>query len=353
MPVPRIQLKMAGRRSVQGAASLAIILATMLALTGCGRRPAPELADAGPPVRVHTAVVTSAPSTVAQRVPGTVRPVQRATIASQVMARVEEVHVLVGAPVAVGDPLLTLRAPELAARVEQARAQLGYVNREHEREVKLLAQGATTAESVRALADQRRIAIAALEEAETMLGYTRITAPYAGVVTRDFVRAGDLATPGAPLLLLEGLEGWQVEAQVPESLPRLAVGSSVMIEADGESVAARLVELSPAADSASRTRLAKLALPPEAGFRSGQFVRVLWPQDGPAQLALPPSAVSTLGQMQRVFVVEDQRARLRLVRTGGRTPDRVTLLSGVQAGEMVVLDPPNTLRDGQRLEIVP
>jgi hypothetical protein len=92
----------------------------------------------------------------------------------------------------------------------------------------------------------------------------------------------------------------------------------------------------------------KLDLPPSAAARSGQFGRAAIPTGLQKQiLRVPASAVITRGQMELVFVAAENRAQLRLVRAGKRGADHVELLSGVTAGESIVIEGAEQLRDGQ------
>jgi len=113
------------------------------------------------------------------------------------------------------------------------------------------------------------------------------------------------------------------------------------------------VELTPVADPASRTFLVTLDLPVTEGVRSGQFGRVLVPMDEIRSIHVPVSALVMRGQMEMVFVVEQQQARLRIVRTGQRTDADVELLSGISAGESIVQDGAEQLRDGQPVTLQP
>jgi len=186
-----------------------------------------------------------------------------------------------------------------------------------------------------------------------MLAYTRIAAPFSGVLTAEFAKPGDLATPGRPLFEIEGVDQLRAEVQVPESLSSPALGAELTVLAGDDPVSGQLAELSPAADPTSRTRLAKIALPAAAAVHSGQFVRVLWPAGNRTALTVPATAVMTFGQMERVYVVTAGRAQLRLVKTGARESDRVQIAAGLDAGEVVVTAPSAALRDGQPVEIQP
>ena len=313
---------------------------------------APAAADAALAVRV--AIAEARPLTLTQPVAGTLRPAEYAVVSARVMGTVTGADFTLGQNVATGDVLLTLAAAELDARLLQTQAALDQAVRDFERDSVLLAKNVVTAESVRALSDRRRGAEAAVQEAKALLDYSRVTAPFAGVITRKLVQSGDLATPGRPLFAIEAVTGLRAEVEVPASLPALAVGASVSVQLPGATATGTLAEFSPAADPMSRTRLAKITLPAgTAAARSGDFVRVLWPSGKAAAITVPAEAVSSLGQLERVFVVSSGQARLRLVKTAGLHEGRVVISAGLDAGETVVLDAPASLRDGQPVNIQP
>ncbi|MFI5337383.1 MAG: efflux RND transporter periplasmic adaptor subunit, partial [Opitutales bacterium] len=260
-----------------------------------------------------------------------------------------------GQRVSRGELLLKISAAEISARVAQAGAQLNLARRDLERERDLLTRGASTAEMVRSLEDRFTLTEAMLHEAEAMLGYAELHAPFDGVVSRKLIDAGDLASPGQPLLEVEGTTDFQIEAGIPDSLAApLAPGAVLTCEVSGVTFAARLLELSPSSDLSTRTVSAKLAVPAGTVVRSGQFVRILVPGSATPALLAPASAITVSGQMERVFVAGDGlHAVLRLVKTGAGRDGLVEILSGLGAGERVVTNPPAGLREGQPLEVQP
>ena len=329
----------------------AVTLGSLLLSTGCGHKEASHEVESRPAATVNTGRVERLGATRAQWLPGTVHPADQAVIAAKLMATVEQADFTIGQSVEEGDVLVTLAADEIDAQVEQAKAALARIERNLERERALLAQNATTAETVRTLEDEGRLARARLTEALTMQGYKSIRAPFDGRITAKEIRRGDLARPGMPLLTLEGIGSLKVHVQVPDSLSMVEYGAGIPVESDGVRVQATLAEWSPAADPESRTRLAKLDLPAEARVRSGQYVRVYWPAETTTYLWIPAAALSKMGQLERVFVVEDGQAQLRLVKTGIHEADRIQILAGLEAGETVILSPGNQLRDGQAVEV--
>ena len=92
---------------------------------------------------------------------------------------------------------------------------------------------------------------------------------------------------------------------------------------------------------------------PDGAARSGQFARLQVGNTLAGTLLVPAGAVTRFGQMERIFVVEQGRAVLRLVKTGRSLNGRSEILSGLNAGERVVLTPPTALRDGQPVTVQP
>jgi RND family efflux transporter MFP subunit len=256
-----------------------------------------------------------------------------------------------------GDTLVTISAGEIKARVAQAESQYNQASRDLARERELLPKGASTATMVNDLEDRWAGAEAKLREAEVILSYATIRAPFDGVIARKFVNVGDLASPGIPLVEIEGLNGFEVEAGVPDSLAGgLGAGMSLVVQCPTEGVvfSGRVSEISSAADPTAHTVAVKITVPDSFVVRSGQFVRLQIPGAPIRALLAPWPAVTTLGQMERVFVAgSDNRAVLRLVKTGARRGDQVEILSGLDDGDRVILALTAGMREGQPLEIQP
>ncbi|MEI6464450.1 MAG: efflux RND transporter periplasmic adaptor subunit [Verrucomicrobiota bacterium] len=334
-------------------------LPLLLALPGCSKHPAaaPESIATGPAARVHIATVQLEAVPAVTDVSGSIRPLRRAQLSAKVLGPIEEFNVTLGQAVKAGDLLVRIAAGEITARVAQAQAQLNATRRDLARERDLLGKGASAADPVRSLEDRLALHEALLREAEVLLGYATVRAPFAGVIARKPAEAGDLAAPGQLLLELESADAFQVEAAVPDSLAgALTPGTNLTIEvpATGLTFNAPLAELSSATDAGARSVLARLTVPAGTAVRSGQFARVFVPGPPIRVLLAPRTAVSPLGQMERIFVAgENNRAQLRLVRTGAVRGDRIEILSGLNAGERVILTPAAGLREGQTLELIP
>jgi RND family efflux transporter MFP subunit len=335
---------------------LAVVLLFLATLAACSRREAPPPAEPLPTASVRVARVDPGTHHASEEIVGTVRAKLRASIEARLSGRIERFHAVPGNVVEPGDLLVELDAREAQARLQQAIALRDQAAQDLARFQALLDQEAVTRAEFDELQARYTVAHATVAETETMLDHTRIIAPFRGIVTRKLADVGDLAHPGRPLLELEDPDLLRFEAHVPESLFRqieLDAQLNVRITALDVTLTGTVTEIDPVADPASRTSLVKLDLPTTPGLRSGQFGRLLVSTADRAALRVPASAVIQRGQLELLFVVQEDRAHLRLVRTGKRWEQEVELVSGIQAGETIVITGAETLRDGQPVSVSP
>lgn len=332
-------------------AFLPFIIPLFCVLAGCGGNESTSAKTAdSPAAAVKTQTAISKPHMAAEEVVGTVRSKLRAAVEAKVSGRVLEYTAVPGQMVKAGDLLATLDAREVQAKVDQAKATLENAKRDFDRQQKLIATNATTRREFDSAQARVEVGEAAVSEAETMMSYARVTAPFDGVITHKLADVGDLAMPGKPLLEIEAPTDLRFEANLPEALlgnVKLGDKIKVMIASVGGPLEAVVSEIAPVADAVSRTFQVKLDLPPTEGLRTGQFGRASVPVAEVMLLLVPQSAVIKRGQMEMVFVVRDGKATLRLVKTGKVIDGQVEVLSGLEEGEMVVTDDPAQLADGQ------
>lgn len=306
-----------------------------------------------PTIVVATTVVESSPREVSEEVVGSVRTKTRAVVEAKVSGRIASMPVVLGQKVGAGDLLAEIDAQEIQARFEQAKAQREQASRDLDRATSLMKKQVSSRQEYDAAEARFKVADAAVREAQTMLGYARVTSPFDGVVSRKLTDVGDLAAPGKPLLEIEERGTLRFEADVPEALiAGVSAGQKipVSVPAVGKTFEATVVEVSPTADNSSRTFLIKLELPQEKQLRAGQFGRASIPVGRADSIRVPSGSVLQRGQMELVFVVRDGAARIRLVKTGKHFGGDVEILSGLAPGDQVVTTSPASLVDGQPVE---
>lgn len=336
-------------------------LALALLLAGCGHGGGHAEKDqaeskALEPASVRVETIEAGGERGGEDVVGTVESERTAILEAKVAGTVADVKVRPGERVSAGDELVLLEAPEVAARRDQALAQYKRAEREFAKYQKLVESKAISQLDFERVEGEYRRAVAALEEAETMVGYTTVRAPFDGIVARRMADPGSQAAPGRGLLVMEDDSRLQFAAEVPEALiGALTLGQSLDVTVDvlGQTLPSKVVEIAPAANPSSRTFLVKARLPEAGGLRSGQFGRIRIPVDETGVLTVPRTAVVRRGQLEILFIDFDGTARMRLVRSGRHFGDRVEIVSGLEPGERVVVDGASALRDGQPLDIRP
>ena len=157
----------------------------------------------GPAIAVKTVTAGKVAHQAVEEVVGTVRSRQQAMVEAKVPGRVEQYLAVPGQVVKAGDLLVQLDVREIATKVDSARALQEQADRELARYQQLVAQNAATRQELDAVEARQKVAAAQVIEAETMLSYARVTAPFDGVVTRKLAEVGDLAMPGKPLAEVE------------------------------------------------------------------------------------------------------------------------------------------------------
>jgi RND family efflux transporter MFP subunit len=380
-----------------GARAAAVCSAALL-LAACGEkaRQGPEATPRPVVTGVEIVTVQPVPRDTSAEAAGTVRARTAAAVAPQVMGRLTAVLVEAGGRVEAGALLATIddasaraqlssaegalaeaeAAREEAGRaVAQAEAGRSLAEKTFERYRKLVAEKVVTPQEFDEVEARRIVAVQEYERAvkkreqldgrvaqasgqadaaRAALGWTKVTAPFSGVVVEKRADAGSMAVPGMPLFLLEDPRRHRIEAAVSETyLPLLRVGSPVRVLLDagtGREIPAAVTEVVPAIDPATRTFLIKADLPPGTA-RTGQSGRVRFAAGKGTALAVPKRAVTRAGGGDGVFILAgDNVARLSPVTLGASFDDRVEVLSGLSAGARVVVSPVDRLADGDRVE---
>ena len=242
------------------------IILFLIVLSSCkSEQPAAQEPEAVlPNIAVRTIIAEQSSPARQVEIMGTVQAAESASIAAKISGNITDIPVSPGSRVKQGDLLASISAGEISAKLMQAQAQLEQATRNYTREQGLLKKNAATVEMVKTLEETKRIAEAAYKEARTMLGYTSITAPFDGIVTKKHASIGDFATPGSPLLQLESESSLQVITHIPESLIlEISIGDQlpIYIPAADVRITGIVEEVAPTADPRSRTAPVKLHIP--------------------------------------------------------------------------------------------
>jgi len=312
----------------------------------------------GPALRTAPVAVSEAARTTGYD--GVVEAVRQTAMAAQVPGAVVALAVKAGDRVRAGQVLVRLdaRAAEQtaaagAAQVRAARAAQEAATREFERQQQLFAKNYISRAALDRAEAQHKAAqaeaaaqLANAGAARTQSGFYVIRAPYEGIVADVAVVLGDMAMPGRPLLTLYDPRALRVKAAVPQTVAaRLAQDARPEAEIPGlaQRVQPARWQLLPTVDPATHTLELRLELPPAlAGVTPGMFARAWLPlaTAGERRVYVPQQAVLRRSELNAVYVVgQDGRPLLRQVRLGRADADRIEILSGLEPGERVALDP--------------
>jgi membrane fusion protein, multidrug efflux system len=178
-----------------------------------------------------------------------------------------------------GQVLAVLHDDAEAAAVRTAEAAVELAQLEYSRAQQLREQQMISQSELDQAAYRLRFAQAALEEAQVRLGYTRVRAPFAGVVSRRFIRVGQSVVRGEPLFRVTALHPLWAQVRVPEQEARgLARGQSLPLRSPGgEEVAGSIRRISPAVDPGSGTVEVLLGIADPKRLRPGSAVAVELP----------------------------------------------------------------------------
>ena len=319
------------------------------------------------------------------RTSGTLHARETAVLSAQVVSRVQQVLVHEGDLVTTGQTLVVLDDSTLRTSVDQADAAVKAAASQQAaaqtnadlaastlaRYKQLQAQKSVSAQEmdevtrraeaaaaqVDALRAQGSAAKAQAAGASAMLGYTRIRAPFAGVITSRTVDPGALAAPGVPLLQIDSAGSLQFQTTVDESAImaiRRGMKLPVTLDAASSSIEGTVAQIVPAADPASHTFLVKSDLPTSKQLRAGMYGAAEIATGMRKAMVVPRSAIVVRGSLPCAYVLDSNGiAQLRYVTLGHEQAGFVEILSGLSAGEKLVDEPTERDLAGKRIEAQP
>ncbi len=361
-----------------------LLAASAALIAGChGNETAPPAAVETVPAHVVQSSQQQVP--IDLRATGTIHARETATISAQVMGRIEQVLVREGDTVRAGQTLVVLDGAALSASAAQAQAAAVAAQNEQAaaesnaglaastlaRYKQLQAEKSVSPQEMDEVTRRAQAAEAQLEAAKaqvqaareqasgarTMLGYTQLLAPYAGIVTDRMADPGTMAAPGVPLLQVDRAGALQLQVNVDESaIAAVRMGMKMPVSVDGvlQPLQGAVAEIVPAADPSSHSFLVKIDLPSSSQLRAGMYGSADFPHGMHEAILVPQSAVVLRGALECAYVLDSQGiAQLRYLTLGATHGDLVEVLSGIAGGERLVDTPQDRDLAGKRIEVQP
>ena len=293
------------------------------------------------PVDVDTARYQSVVDAV--RATGRIEALQAVELRPDEQGRVTGLHFFEGQFVGRGAPLVTIDDAMPRAQAERAAAERDLARQQLERVRLLRQQNASSAADLERAEANARSAAAALAVLQLQIARSIVRAPFAGVVGQRFVNVGDYVTTGTRLLTLQTVDPQRAVIEVPERHAiQLRPGQTVSftVAADPARTFNAVVDfIDPVVQTANRTIMVKAqAQNPNRVLRPGMFIEArLATATRQNAVVVPEDAVQPLRTANVVWVITGGKASRRVVQLGARSQGVVEVVSGVKAGELVVV----------------
>ena len=333
-------------------------------ITGCG---SDEVQPVKPPV-VKVQQVSLSNAAQEENYSGVVRGRYETNLSFQVGGKIISRDVQIGSRVRAGDVLMTLDPKDIVeqshsaeAQVSSARAQLQLAKTNYERYAELFKSEAIAA----AVLDQYKTqldaaqaaydaAIAQAQQSQHALEYTTLNANADGVISAVNAEVGQVVAAGQTVLTLVQSGELEVVANIPENkIAALQIGQRVSVDfwATNDLVSGTVREISPMADSASRTFAVKISLPELQNVQLGMTANVSMTSAATSSaIVLPLSAIYQTDNAAQVWLVDGGKVSLRKVEVTAFDDNNVQV-RGLKSGDKVVIAGVHKLRDGQEVRL--
>ncbi len=290
--------------------------------------------------------------TLFSEIPAFVISKNSVTISSKLMGYVRGLKVDVGDRVKKGEILLKIDSRSIREKIKQAKANFENAKFNYTRIKKLYKAGAVSEKTFIAAKSNFEQAKAALKDVRTLLSYSIVRSPINGYISKRFVQNGDIAAPSQPLLVVEGSNFYQVQANVPDSLfGNFLKMKKIPVEIEKKEIYGTSQYIQKSEDPVSHTHLVKIVIPKLIFVHPGEFAKVLIARKPIEAITIPENSIVERGGIEGVFVLDKSNVvHFRMLRLGEKIGNRYIVLSGLKQGERIVVNPPYYLENNSRLK---
>ncbi len=335
-------------------------LAALGLLAGCGSKDSAGPAVAvtlGQAVDVVTAEARIEPLSTSVEAVGTARARESVDITSKTANLITAIAFREGSLVKEGQLLVELDGAAARAALAEAEAALIESESQFKRSRNLYTQQALSTAQLEQIEATQKANQARVDAARARLADTGIRAGFDGRVGMRQVSVGSLINPGTVITTLDDASLIKLEFTIPESyLHLLRIGDVVKVRTAGQPdlrYTGKITLLDSRVDPATRSITVRAEIPNRDGsLRPGMFMTVVLDVDPSPALLVPEGAIVPEQGHVYVFVVAGDKVQRREVRTGRRRKGEVEVVSGLAAGDQVVTEGTQMLRDGDTVRVV-
>jgi len=315
-----------------------------------------------PPVQVVAIAAKQQPVSETLSAIGTVTANEIVEIKSETDGTIEEILFEEGQQIKKGQLLLKLDETKLAAAVAEAEANFRLSKATFERTEQLFKGKLISQQEFDQAASAYALNEATLQLKKRDLKDTRIYAPFAGMIGARNISPGQVISKNSSLIWLVSYDPVKVEFNIPERfLGQVQINQTLAITVaayNDRQFDGKVFFISPYIDTTNRTALIKAQVPnPKNDLKPGMFANLdLTLKIRDKAIVIPEAALFQLLDQDRarLFIVgADNTAQLREVKLGVHLPGRVEILSGVRAGEKVIVEGLQKIGPGSKVQLAP
>jgi len=289
---------------------------------------------------------------------GDVNAYQQATIYARITGNLEKVYVNLGSIVKMGQMLARVDSLEPYDQVQQMSATYDNARLSYQRSKNLLVKNLIAKQDVDNLEAAMKVAKANFELAKTRLGYTRVAAPFPGIITRRYLDAGTyLASSSTPLFQLMYIDSVKIVINIQEkdvTQVKKGTRAEISVDAYGNKVfAGTVTRMADALDLSTRSMPVEIDIPNyDHLLKPGMFANViLITGEHPDAIAVPTMAIQHDDSGSFVFVANNAIANRKRIQIGTEVNNNTEILSGLDGTESVIVVGQQLVKDGGQINI--
>ncbi|GAB4034197.1 efflux RND transporter periplasmic adaptor subunit [Spirosoma jeollabukense] len=270
---------------------------------------------------------------------GSLLAAEQVDIYPEISARITELNIQEGQPVAKGALLVKLFDTDLRAQLQKLQAQADNARRTEERNKQLLERGGISQQEYDIVTTNLRSSLADIDLVKANLQRTEIRAPFSGVIGLRNVSMGAVVSPSTLIARLQQISSLKLDFSIPEKYGQAVHNGSMisfMVDGDSQPSQAVVYAIEPGVEEQTRNlRIRARVNNASTRFRPGAFARVTLTIQNDQSLVVPTQAVIPQTRTNQVIVVKNGKAVFKDVKTGLRTAGSIQILSGLQIGDTV------------------
>jgi RND family efflux transporter MFP subunit len=270
------------------------------------------------------------------------------------MGKVVALNVQEGDYVSQGKLLVKIESGEISAQAFQAQAVYNNAKLQYDRIKRLFDEKAATQMEMDQATLGLKTAEAGMNAAKAMESYTTITAPISGRIVEKRINLGEMALPGQPILKIEDNRNLRLEVTVREQdLRYIQTGRPVIVQIDaipGKDIKAYVEQVVPAADIRTHSFVVKIDVPSDKSLITGMYGKALFSIGKREAILVPKTAIVDMSGITGVYIVSAEgNAVFQMVQIGEIQGDSIEALTGLKAGDRVVVSKHDARLDGRKV----